>query len=94
MLRFDWDEQKNKRNRTKHGIWFEEARSIFSDPHGRFFYDPEHSDDEDRFILIGMGSAARILVVVHCYRESDFVVRTISARKATRKEVRFYEEGI
>ena len=66
MLRFDWDEQKNKSNRTKHGIWFEEAQSIFSDPYGRLFYDPEHSDDEDRFILIGMGSAARVLVVVHC----------------------------
>jgi len=94
MLRFDWDEQKNKSNRTKHGIWFEEAQSIFNDPHGRLFNDPEHSDDEDRFILIGMSSAARILVVVHCDRESDFVVRIISARKATRKEVRFYEEGI
>jgi hypothetical protein len=94
MLRFDWDEQKNKSNRTKHGIWFEEAQSIFNDPHGRLFHDPEHSDDEDRFILIGMSSTARILVVVHCYRESDFVVRIISVRKATRKEVRFYEEGI
>jgi uncharacterized DUF497 family protein len=93
MLRFDWDEQKNKSNRAKHGIWFEEAQSVFSDPHGRLFYDPEHSDHEDRFILLGMSSAARILVVVHCYRNADSV-RIISARKAIRKEVRFYEEGI
>ena len=94
MLRFEWGEQKNKSNRTKHGIWFEEARSVFDDPYGRLFYDPEHSEHEDRFILLGLSSAARILVVVHCYRYSDSDVRIISARKATRKEVRFYEEGI
>jgi uncharacterized DUF497 family protein len=94
MLRFDWHEQKNKSNRTKHGIWFEEAQSVFGDPHGRLFYDPEHSEHEDRFILLGMSSATRVLVVVHCYRNSDSEVRIISARKATRKEARFYEEGI
>ena len=94
MLRFDWDEQKNKSNRTKHGIWFEEAQSVFDDPRGRLFYDPEHSEHEDRFILLGMSYAARVLVVVHCYRNSDSAVRIISARKATRKEARFYEEGI
>lgn len=94
MLRFDWDEPKNKANRTKHGIWFEEALSVFSDPHGRLFYDPEHSEAEDRFILLGMSSAAKILVVVHCYRESDSLIRIISARKATKREARFYEEGI
>ena len=94
MLRFDWDEGKNKNNRIKHGVWFEEAQSVFSDLHGRLFYDPEHSEHEDRFILLGMSSAARTLVVVHCYRENDSLVRIISARKATRKEVRFYEEGI
>ena len=94
MLRFDWDEQKNQSNRTKHGIWFEEAQTVFGDLHGRLFYVPEHSEHEDRFILLGLSSAARVLVVVHCYRSSDSVVRIISARKATRKEVRFYEEGI
>ena len=94
MLRYDWDEQKNKGNRRKHGIWFEEAQSVFGDPDGRLFCDPEHSEHEDRFILLGISSAARILVVVHCYRNSDSEVRIISARKATRKEVRFYEEGI
>ena len=94
MLRFDWDERKNRRNRAKHGVWFEEARTVFEDPHARFFYDPEHSEREDRFILLGVSSAARTLIVVHCYRDSDSLVRIISARKATKKEVRFYEEGI
>ena len=94
MLRFDWDERKNKGNRTKHGVWFEEAQSVFSDPQARVFLDPEHSEEEERLLLLGMSSAARPLVVVHCYRESDSVVRIISARKATKKEIRFYEEGI
>jgi uncharacterized protein len=94
MLRFDWDERKNNANRKKHGVWFEEAQSVFNDPHGRLFYDPEHSISEDRFILLGVSSAVRTLVVVHCYRASDSLVRIISARKATRREVRFYEEGI
>jgi len=94
MMRFDWDERKNKSNQTKHGVWFEEAQSVFSDSHGRLFYDPEHSEREDWFILLCVSLAARTLVVVHCYRENDSVVRIISARKATRKEVRSYEEGL
>lgn len=94
MLRFAWDERKNKGNRIKHGIWFEEAQTVFHDPHARLFYDPEHSEGEDRFILLGVSSAARTLVVVHSYRESDSLIRVISARKATKKEVRFYEEAI
>jgi uncharacterized DUF497 family protein len=94
MLRFDWDERKNRANRTKHGIWFEEAQSVFDDPRARLFCDPEHSEEEERFILLGMSFAARVLIVVHCYREQEQVVRIISARKATRKEAGFYEEGI
>ena len=94
MLRFDWDERKNNANRTKHGVWFEEAQSVFSDPQARVFHDPEHSDEEERFLLLGLSSAARVLVVVHCYGESDSVIRIISARKGVKKEVRFYEEGI
>jgi hypothetical protein len=94
MLRFDWDERKNRSNRTKHGVWFEEAQSVFRDPLSRLFRDPEHSEEEDRFILLGMSSAERTLVVVHCYLDSDSLVRIISARKATKKELRFYEEGI
>jgi len=76
------------------GVWFEEAQSVFHDSYARLFYDPEHSDEEDRFILLGTSFAARTLVVVHCYRESESLIRIISARKATKKEVRFYEEGI
>lgn len=94
MLRFEWDEVKNKHNRAKHGVWFEEARSVFDDPQSCVFHDPEHSDEEERFLILGMSFAARILVVVHCYREADSVIRIISARKATRKELKFYEEGI
>jgi uncharacterized protein len=69
MLRFEWDERKNKRNRRKHGVWFEEVQSVFDDTRGRLFHDSEHSDQEDRFILVGMSSASRILVVAHCFRE-------------------------
>jgi uncharacterized DUF497 family protein len=94
MLRFEWDERKNSGNRSKHGVWFEEAQSAFRDPNARLFHDPEHSQDEDRFILIGLSSTARPLVVIHCYKESDSVIRIISARKATRKEFLFYEERI
>ena len=94
MLRFDWDERKNRRNRAKHGVWFEEAQTAFQDPHARLFFDTEHSEEEDRFLLLGVSSAARVLVVVHCYRESEPLVRIISARKATKKEAQFYEEGI
>lgn len=94
MLRFDWDERKNKSNRAKHDVWFEEAQSAFDDPQARVFYDPEHSEEEDRFILLGMSLAGRTLVVVHCYREANSLVRIISTRKATKKEVRVYEERI
>ena len=94
MLRFEWDERKNRANRKKHGVWFEEAQSAFDDPHARLFSDPEHSQEEERFILLGITFAARMLVVAHCYRESEEIVRIISAPQATRKEERFYEEGI
>ena len=94
MLRFEWDERKNRRNRAKHGIWFEEAQTAFDDPHGRLFHDPEHSQSEDRFILLAMSAATRVLVIVHCCRESESVVRIISARKATKRERIDYEEGI
>jgi uncharacterized protein len=94
MLQFDWDETKNKSNRTKHGLWFEEAQSVFDDSAARVFHDSEHSENEERFVIIGMSSAARLLVVIHCYRESDSIIRIISARKATQKEIKFYEKGI
>lgn len=94
MLRFEWDERKNKGNRAKHKVWFEEAQTVFEDSRARVFYDDDHSEREDRFVILGLSSAARLLVVVHCHREADEVVRIISARKATRKEAKTYEEGI
>jgi uncharacterized DUF497 family protein len=94
MLQFDWDERKNRDNRTKHGVWFEEAQSVFDDPRALLFCDPDHSEDEERFILLGVSSVARPFVVVHCYMESEELFRIISARKANKKEVRVYEEGI
>ena len=94
MIRFEWDEKKNLLNRTKHRVWFEEAQSVFDDPHARVFFDSDHSDHEDRFIIIGQDSATRLLIVVHCYRQADEAVRILSARKATRKEAKTYEERI
>ena len=91
-IQFDWDEAKNKSNRVKHGIWFEEAQVVFDDPFGRLFRDD--SIVEDRYLLIGKCSASRTLVVIHCYREDDSVVRIISARRATKRERSFYEKGI
>ena len=92
MLEFEWEEAKNRLNRRKHGIWFEEARTVFDDVNGRLFVDSEQA--ESRFILIGFSSAARLLVVVHCYRKSESVVRIISARKATKRERSKYEERV
>ena len=91
-IRFTWDSAKAKSNEKKHGVSFEEARTIFYDDNARFDHDPDHSDDEDRFILMGMSDRFRILVVCHCYRVDDTEIRIISARKATRKERQQYEE--
>ncbi|MCK6554667.1 BrnT family toxin [Candidatus Binatia bacterium] len=85
-LRFEWDPEKNKQNQRKHGVAFEEAESAFADQHGLFMSDPEHSEDEDRFILLGLSSALRTLVVCHCYRKREDVIRIISARKANASE--------
>jgi uncharacterized protein len=94
MIGFDWDESKNRANRRKHGIWFEEARSAFEDPRALLVSDTEHSEDEERVALLGVTAASRLIVVVHCYREGDSLVRIISARQASNKETTFYEEGI
>ncbi|HEX6904870.1 MAG TPA: BrnT family toxin [Thermoanaerobaculia bacterium] len=84
--RFEWDESKNEGNQRKHGVSFEEAQTVFSDDHALFRGDPDHSDDEDRFLLLGLSSLLRTLVVCHCYRESEDVIRIISARKANSEE--------
>ena len=85
-IRFEWDPRKSAANRRKHGVSFEEASTVFTDEHALLIDDPIHSEDEDRFILLGLSSSLRMLVVCHCYRESEEVIRIISARKATRKE--------
>jgi uncharacterized DUF497 family protein len=91
---FEWDPAKNLLNKRKHGVLFEEAESAFLDDYARLISDPEHSEDEDRFVLLGMSSSLRLLVVVHTYRKDNEVVRIISARKASRIESRTYEEFI
>lgn len=93
-LEFEWDEKKNISNFKMHGIWFEEVTGVFDDQLGCLFFDSNHSHDESRFILIGMNTFRKILVVVHAYRENEDKVRIISARPATKKERGFYEEGI
>lgn len=90
MLKFTWDEQKETANRQKHGVSFDEARTVFYDEHARLIADPDSSEDEDRFILLGYSERPRLLVVCHCYRENDSIIRIISARKATRPEKNSY----
>ena len=94
MYYVDWDENKNRINLEKHGITFEEASTVFFDDRAILFDDPEHSIDEDRFLLLGMSETAKVCIVCHCYRESDTVIRIISARQATRKEEQRYVRGI
>lgn len=88
---FVWDENKAAVNIKKHGISFEEATSVFEDCEALQIYDPDHSEDEDRFILLGISNILRVLTVCHCYREADETVRIISARKATKTEQSEYE---
>ncbi|MDY6827700.1 MAG: BrnT family toxin [Bacillota bacterium] len=81
-LLFEWDERKERANIKKHGVSFEEARAVFYDVHAIQYFDPDHSDKEERFILLGISYRLRVLVVCHCFRESDKIIRIISARKA------------
>ena len=85
-IRFEWDERKNRENRRKHKVSFEEAQSVFLDEKALRFFDPDHSQDEDRFLMLGMSFTLRVLVVCHCYREDESVIRIISARKADKSE--------
>jgi len=85
-IEFIWDEQKNRANVRKHKVSFEEARSVFLDENALRFFDPDHSSEEERFIMLGMSFSLRVLVVCHCYREDDAVIRMISARKANKRE--------
>src|SRR6266536_658291 len=88
-LRFEWDKRKNHSNIRRHGVPFEEAQTVFTDENGILIDDPEHSEVEDRFVLIGLSFGMRLLVVCHCYRQDD-VIWIISARKANRSESASY----
>ena len=89
-LRFEWDEAKNRESRRKHGVSFEEARTVFYDDNAIEFYDDEHSEWEDRFLLLGVSNSLRVLMVCHCLREGGDVIRIVSARKATAAERKHY----
>lgn len=89
-IQFEWDEAKNKTNKRKHGVAFDEAQTVFLDENAIRFFDPEHSVDENRFLMLGISFQLRILVVCHCFRANDSVIRIISARKANRKEQATY----
>jgi len=83
---FEWDNNKEKSNKRKHGISFDEARTAFYDENAIQYFDPDHSDEEDRFILLGISFKLKVLVVCHCFRKNDSVIRIISARKADKDE--------
>ena len=87
---YEWVEAKNRANRKRHGVSFEEARTVFLDENARLIADQDHSADEERFLLLGLSLRLRLLVVSHCYRQSDEVVRIISARRADPTERRDY----
>ena len=89
-IRFEWHATKDFANRRKHGVSFVEAQTVFSDDRARLMSDPDHSMDEERFVLLGMSDRLRVLVVCHCYREADEVIRIISARRATKHDQQLY----
>ena len=93
-INFSWDENKSQTNLKKHKISFEEAQTVFDDENARLIFDPDHSEDEDRFILLGYSCTSKILTVVHCYRDDEQNVRIISARKSTKHEENQYREFI
>ena len=92
MIRFEWDENKNSTNLKKHGVDFKEAATVFLDEDALIIADGEHSEYEERFVIMGMSSKGRLLVVCHCYRNINERIRLISARKATRNESFQYVE--
>jgi uncharacterized protein len=89
-LSFEWDKRKAEVNAKKHGVSFDEAKSVFVDERAKLIDDPDHSEDEDRFVLLGLSSVLRLLLVCHCYRAEDNVIRIISARKASAHEFKSY----
>ncbi len=90
QLEFEWDKNKDKENIQKHGVSFDEARTVFYDEYAIQFFDPDHSESEDRFLLLGMSFKLKTLVVCHCFRREELIVRIISARKADKDEEQVY----
>lgn len=93
-MKFEWDENKNEINKKKYGISFEDVESVFSDFSAIIFDDPDHSETEERFLIIGMSLRKGICIVSHCYRNNENIIRIISARKATKNEQMIYINGI
>jgi len=93
QLRFEWDPAKDALNQAKHGVSFEEARTVFFDPCAIVIDDPDHSLTEERFLIMGHSRTLRLLVVAHCYRTAGDVIRIFSARKATKRETTHYAGG-
>ncbi len=89
-LIFEWDDTKDESNQTKHGVTFEEAQTVFFDERAIQFDDPDHSIEEERFLLLGFSQRLKVLVVCHCYRSDESIIRIISARRATKKEQKVY----
>ena len=89
-LKFEWDIKKDKANVKKHGVSFNEARTAFYDEHAIIYHDPDHSEDEDRFILLGTSYRFNTLVVCHCFRQEETIIRVFSARKADKDESEEY----
>jgi len=89
-MKIIWDENKNKINIKDHKVSFQEAETVFFDPNAKIIHDPDHSIEEDRFIILGLSKLLKLLVVCHCYREEDEIIRLITARKATKKETKDY----
>lgn len=94
QIEFEWDAVKASSNKKKHDVGFEEAKTVFFDENALVMHDPEHSDDEDRFIILGKSAVDHLLVVCHCFRGKDSVIRIISARKATKKESLQYQGAL
>jgi uncharacterized protein len=92
-IKFEWDAAKASINKKKHGVSFDEAKTVFYDENAKIIHDPEHSHDEERFIILGLSVVTRMLVVIHCYRKIDKIIRIISARKATKRESTQYNGG-
>ncbi len=90
MIKFEWHQSKAAANLKKHQVSFEEAQTVFYDEFAVQFFDEEHSDDEERFLMLGMSVHSKLLIVCHCEREDGQVIRIISARKATKRESAFY----